>query len=117
MCTVLCVVTLIDYITGILYSIIKNEVCSKVGFKGICKKVLMFCIVGITYLLSVYVLYDSIIYEVILGFYIANECISILENSEKCGVAIPKPLAKIIKSLRGDYTNVEDTKQSDNNKL
>ena len=46
----------IDYITGIMCAIADKKLSSAVGFKGICRKVLIFVLVGIGNLVDVYVL-------------------------------------------------------------
>ena len=46
----------IDYITGVLCAISDKTLSSAVGFKGICRKVLIFTLVGIGNILDVYVL-------------------------------------------------------------
>lgn len=37
----------IDYATGLMAAFVQKKVSSEVGFKGICKKVAIFCLVGI----------------------------------------------------------------------
>ena len=37
----------IDYITGVMCAIAEKKLSSEVGFKGICRKVLIFLLVGI----------------------------------------------------------------------
>lgn len=46
----------IDYITGVMCAISDKRLSSEVGFKGICRKVLIFVLVGIGNLVDVYVL-------------------------------------------------------------
>ena len=47
---------LVDYITGVMCAIADKKLSSAVGFKGICRKVLIFVLVGIGNLVDVYVL-------------------------------------------------------------
>jgi toxin secretion/phage lysis holin len=46
----------IDYITGVMCAIVDHRLSSEVGFKGICKKVLIFMMVGIGNIIDVQVL-------------------------------------------------------------
>ena len=46
----------IDYITGVMYAIADKNLSSEVGFKGICRKVLIFLLVGIANVLDVQVI-------------------------------------------------------------
>ena len=60
----------IDYITGIMCAIADKELSSEVGFKGICKKVLIFALVGIGNLLDIYILGQAgILRNVVIFFY------------------------------------------------
>ncbi|WP_394282465.1 holin family protein, partial [Frisingicoccus sp.] len=43
----------IDYITGMMCAIADRKLSSEVGFKGICRKVLIFLLVGIANVLDV----------------------------------------------------------------
>ena len=47
---------LVDYVTGVMCAIADKKLSSAVGFKGICRKVLIFVLVGIGNLVDVYVL-------------------------------------------------------------
>ena len=44
-----------DYITGLMCAIVDKKLSSEVGFKGICKKVLIFGYVGLGNILDVYI--------------------------------------------------------------
>lgn len=37
----------VDYLTGIMCAVVDQKLSSQVGFKGICRKVLIFLLVGI----------------------------------------------------------------------
>ena len=52
----------IDYITGVMCAIADKSLSSEVGFKGICRKVLIFILVGIGNIIDVYVLGLSLIH-------------------------------------------------------
>ena len=42
----------IDYATGLMAAFVQKKISSEVGFKGICKKVAIFCLVGIGHVLD-----------------------------------------------------------------
>ncbi len=46
----------IDYITGVMCAIVDKKLSSAVGFKGICRKVLIFLLVGIGHVLDTQVI-------------------------------------------------------------
>lgn len=90
----------IDYITGIMCAITDKELSSEVGFKGICKKVLIFALVGIGNLLDIYILGQAgILRNVVIFFYLSNEGVSILENASHLGLPVPEKLKEILKQL------------------
>ncbi|MGN0566406.1 MAG: holin family protein [Candidatus Limousia pullorum] len=90
----------IDYITGIMCAIADKELSSEVGFKGICKKVLIFALVGIGNLLDIYILGQAgILRNVVIFFYLSNEGVSILENTSHLGLPVPEKLKEILKQL------------------
>lgn len=106
------VVMLLDYMSGVANAYTKGEWSSRVGLRGIIKKV---CYMGVVIVAAVF---DWIIYSglalVGVGFdhnsyyfglivaiwLIINECISILENLGEIGVPMPSFLLKGIKKLQ-----------------
>lgn len=72
----------IDYITGVMCAINDKTLSSQVGFRGICRKVLIFLMVGIANILDVNVIgTGSILRTAAIFFYISNEGVSLLENA------------------------------------
>lgn len=100
----LVILTATDYLTGILAGIFEKKLSSEVGFKGIIKKVCMFCIVGLASVVDMTV-NTELLRNITIVFYISNEGISILENVGRTGVKYPKKLKEILKQL-----NKEDKK-------
>ncbi len=91
----------LDYATGILCAILEKRLSSEVGFKGILKKVLMLVVVSISYTIDLHLLSNSgVLRSSVIGFYLVNECISILENISKVGVPLPKKLKDVLKQLK-----------------
>ena len=91
----------IDYLTGVMAAIIKKELSSEVGFKGIFKKILIFTLVGVGSIIDTYVLKDgSVIRTAVIFFYLSNEGISILENTSIIGLPIPQKLKDILEQLK-----------------
>lgn len=90
----------IDYITGVMCAIVDRKLSSAVGFKGICRKVLIFLIVGIANILDVNVIgKGSVIRTAVIFFYISNEGISLLENAGYLGLPIPQKLKDVLIQL------------------
>lgn len=100
----------IDYITGIMCAIKDKSISSKVGFSGICKKILILVLVGMSNLLDIYVLQTgSMLRTAVLFFYISNEGVSILENAGKLGLPIPAKIKNVLAQL---HDKAEDTSSS-----
>ena len=90
----------IDYATGVLCAIADKNLSSEVGFKGICRKVLIFTLVGIGNILDVYVLGEAgVLRTAVIFFYLSNEGVSLLENSAHLGLPIPEKLKDVLAQL------------------
>ena len=90
----------IDYITGIMCAINDHTLSSAVGFRGICRKVLIFCMVGIGNILDVNILGDgSVLRTAVIFFYLSNEGVSMLENAAHLGLPIPDKLKEVLAQL------------------
>lgn len=91
----------IDYLTGVMLAIIKKEVSSEIGFKGIFKKVMIFLMVAIGHTTDAYLIKNGgAIRTAVIFFYISNEGISILENSASIGLPIPEKLKDVLIQLK-----------------
>ena len=107
---VLIAFSIIDYLTGIIAAALNHELSSRVGFRGIVKKVILFMFVGMAHLLDSYLPGDSgSIRAVVCLFYVVNEGISIIENAEKIGVPIPKPLHNMLAKLHDMTSNESES--------
>lgn len=98
---VLIAFAIIDYISGVIAAIIKNELNSAVGFRGIFKKVCIFLVVAVAHMIGQALEMPSV-RSLVCGYYIANEGISILENTAKAGLPIPEKLKEILEQLEND---------------
>lgn len=99
----LLIFVVIDYITGLIAAVINGEVNSEVGYKGLLKKIGIFCAVAIANVIDVYVLQDTaILRTATCCFYIANDGISIIENLARSGVPFPEVLKKKFEQLKGE---------------
>lgn len=90
----------IDYITGIMCAIADRDLSSEVGFKGICRKVLIFLLVGIANILDVNVIgTGSVLRTAVIFFYISNEGVSLLENAAHLGLPVPTKVKDVLEQL------------------
>lgn len=100
----LVVFIVVDYVTGVICAIVEHKLNSKIGFKGIAKKFLILAIVGLAFMLDKAV-GTNVLRNMAILFYIANEGISILENSTKIGVPYPQKLKDILDQLKKENEN------------
>ena len=96
----LIVFVIVDYITGVMCAINNKTLSSAVGFKGICRKVLIFLLVGIANVLDVQIVgTGSVLRTAVIFFYISNEGISLLENAGHLGLPIPEKIKVVLEQL------------------
>ena len=89
-----------DYITGVMCAVSDKKLSSAVGFKGICRKVLILMLVGIANLLDVEVIgTGAVLRTAVIFFYLSNEGVSLLENAAHLGLPIPEKLKAIVSQL------------------
>lgn len=109
----LVVFAVVDYITGVMCAIADKELSSQVGFKGICRKVLIFILVGIANILDVQVIgTGSILRTAVIFFYLSNEGVSLLENAGHLGLPIPEKLKAVLEQLH-DRAETENSDKED----
>lgn len=98
-----------DYLTGVMCAINDKKLSSEVGFKGICRKVLIFVLVGIANILDVQVVgTGSVLRTAIIFFYISNEGVSLLENAGHLGLPILEKLKAVLEQLHDRAEEKED---------
>lgn len=95
----LLIFVVMDYITGIMKAIVNKKLSSNVGFKGICKKILIIFMVAIGFSLDELLSTDTIRY-IVITFYIINEGISIIENASYLGLPIPDKIKETLQNLK-----------------
>ena len=101
----------IDYVTGVMCAISDKDLSSRVGFKGICRKILIFALVGVANLIDVQVIQTgSILRTAVIFFYLSNEGVSLLENAAHLGLPIPKKLKAVLEQLHDKHNKEEDDK-------
>ena len=104
---VVCVV--VDYVTGVMCAVADRKLSSAVGFRGICRKVLIFLLVGLGHAVDVYVIgAGAVLRTAVIFFYISNEGVSLLENASRLGLPVPGRLKKVLVMLH-DKAEEEDS--------
>ena len=99
----------IDYITGVMCAINDHSLSSEVGFRGICRKVLIFLLVGIANILDVNVIgTGSVLRTAAIFFYISNEGVSLMENAAHLGLPVPEKIKVVLEQLHDRAEDKED---------
>lgn len=97
-----------DYITGVMCAIADKRLSSSIGFKGICRKVLILIMVGIANLLDLHIIgTGSVLRTAIIFFYLSNEGVSLIENAGHLGLPVPKKIKEVLEQLH-DRAEKED---------
>ena len=107
----LIVFMVLDYITGLMCAVMDKKLSSTVGFRGICKKVLILMLVGVANILDVHVIgTGSALRGAVVCFYLSNESLSLVENAAHIGLPVPEKLKDVLAQLhnREDKDNTTD---------
>ena len=74
----LIVFMVLDYITGLMCAVIDKKLSSAVGFKGICKKVLILMLVGMAHIVDLHVVgTGDALRSAVVCFYLSNESVKV----------------------------------------
>lgn len=99
----------IDYLTGIMCAINDHTLSSEVGFRGICRKVLIFLLVGIANILDVNIIGSgSVLRTAVIFFYISNEGVSLMENAAHLGLPVSEKIKAVLEQLHDRAEDKED---------
>lgn len=93
-------VIVIDYITGLLKASKNRNLSSKIGFKGIKKKIGILCLVALSVAIDRVAGDSGLIRTVIIYYFVGNEGLSIIENLGEIGVSIPNGLRERLEQLK-----------------
>lgn len=90
----------LDYISGLIKAFYTKQLSSKIGFKGLLKKI------GILILVMVSVLVDRVagntgaVRTLVIYYFVANEGLSIVENLAETNIPIPVVLKRALKAIK-----------------
>lgn len=105
----LLVFVVLDYLTGVMCAIADHTLSSAVGFRGICRKVLVFMLVGVAHILDTQVVgTGSGLRSAVACFYLSNEAVSMLENASHLGLPIPEKLKGVLAQLHNKTVKAEE---------
>lgn len=103
----------LDYITGLMCAISDKKLSSSVGFRGICKKVLILMLVGLANIVDIHVVgTGSALRGAVICFYLSNEGLSLLENAAHIGLPVPDRLKDVLAQL---HKRTDENKEDETN--
>jgi toxin secretion/phage lysis holin len=105
--TALLICMLVDYLSGSAVALVFHKsqktatgaYSSAYGFAGLCKKAMLLAMVAIGHQMDVILELSYIRTALCVGF-LANECLSVLENAGLMGIPIPKILTDTLDVLQ-----------------
>lgn len=115
-------VMIIDYTSGMLKAWLTSTLSSRIGIKGIVKKICYLLIVAVAAVvdwliqsvlsqIGIHIDVNMYIGLIVTVWLIINELISILENLAVIGVPLPNLLTKIIKKLKVAVENTAGSEE------
>lgn len=105
------VILVIDYITGVCKAIYNKKMNSKIGAKGIVKKVGYLCIIALTTMLDRTAGDTGTIRTLVIYFFVANEGLSILENWASMNLPLPVKLYEALEQIK-ENNNPKSTQKN-----
>ena len=93
---------ILDYVTGIIKAFKNKKLSSETGFYGILKKITILVVIMVAVQVDTALQLNDVMRYLAIGFYIANEGLSILENAGEIGIPLPEKLKESLESLRSD---------------
>ena len=92
---------LLDYFTGVMIGVSEKKLSSAIGFSGLAKKMMIiFILIAAVQLDKLQGTDQWMFRTLVCYFYIANEGISLVENSGRLGLPVPNKIKKVLKQLK-----------------
>lgn len=98
--TCLLITIVLDYVSGLVKAFVTKNLSSKIGVKGIIKKVSILLVVMLAVLIDRVTGETGAIRTLVIYYFVANEGLSILENLGQAGVPIPQSIKKALKVMK-----------------
>ena len=101
----------LDYVSGIIKAFVNKELSSKIGVKGILKKVGVLVVVALAVLIDKITGESGAVRTLVIYYFVANEGLSIVENLGEAGLPIPDVIKKALKSLKNESKGKSNDKK------
>ena len=98
----LCLIVAIslDYISGIIKAYSTKTLSSRIGFRGLVKKIGILVLVMLSVVVDRITVNNGGIRTLVIYYFVANEGLSVLENLAQAGLPIPKKLKSALKVIK-----------------
>lgn len=90
----------LDYVSGLIKAYSTKTLSSKIGIRGLLKKVGLLIVVMIGVIIDKVTGGTGAVRTLVIYYFVANEGLSIIENLGVAGVPIPKSIKKALKALK-----------------
>lgn len=94
--------TVCDVALGLLYAFLRNRLHSEICRQGMTRKVTMYILIGVTYVVSEplnrYLPFSLV--NLLVGFFCVSEFLSVVRYAGLLGVPLPKRLVRALEELR-----------------
>lgn len=94
----------LDYVSGVIKAFNNKTLSSRIGLRGLLKKIGILIIVMLAVLIDRVTGNTGAIRTLVLYYFVANEGLSIVENLGQAGLPIPKTIKNALKALK-DQSN------------
>lgn len=100
--SIICLVVAIaiDYVSGIMKAFVMRELSSKIGLRGLLKKVGVLMVVMLAVIVDRVTGETGMVRNLVIYYFVANEGLSIIENLGQTGVPIPSSIKKALRALK-----------------
>ena len=90
----------LDYVSGVIKAFNNKTLSSRIGLRGLLKKIGILIIVMLAVLIDRVTGNTGAIRTLVLYYFVANEGLSIIENLGQAGLPIPKTIKNALKALK-----------------
>lgn len=96
----LLIAIVLDYISGLIKAYNLKQLSSKIGFKGILKKIGILCLLALAVIVDRITGETGAVRTLVIYYFVANEGLSLVENLGQAGLPVPKSIKKALQSIK-----------------
>jgi toxin secretion/phage lysis holin len=100
--SILTLIIILDFITGVIAAGVEGKLSSRLGFRGIAQKIIIFALISVAHMIDLIFGELHLVRDATIFFYLVNELVSIIENAGRVGLPVPEFLVKAIELLKSN---------------